>query len=1134
MEDDFCLDEFEQQQLELERRRIIVNQAVRRKTIDSWVSSRLSVFARPEDEEDVAYDDTEAPAPPLPPRNPGSHRISWPLGRDSDSPPSSPPPPLPTSPVPDSGPSAARLDLWTKRGANMSDQDDQQLVGFDDSPVLLPEPKKPPPSSAVAASQAELILNSLNAEKSQMVANGGPKGDTTSKTTNGHHHHEEEKPEAKPVNGHGPKVDAADHNGTEAGEPVYTEVPEDNIYEEVIPVQERKPDVAVSPPAQNAPAENGGTTVLYDDSSLSSEVSTELSPPPSNVGDCGSNGTTLSDPECDAAMAEASAPESHADIPSVVVQESTPVDSEQSNDEQADDSASDQADPEIKVVEAAVESDPKAECVAEPLVEPIVDLPVEQGSDSPPSEAGRPTAEPRGSVKPIVVAAALESAARIDATECEFTRVDDVQFVEPGEAARCTVLSAEATPEQEESTAEEFHDTREELSVGDADSCAAVVSPCLHEEEVLAAEHEARVEQPLSIGELLHREPADVSASPTRDPATTMTTPTPPLPHEPRHLKQSAEDSIIAREIRAQKEREEMIARERKLAQEAARLSSSTSAATEKTPCDRPPQTEATTSKPARLTTPLVSIPSAPSAPSANTSSPAPFPAPIEKRFTCPSDSKIADEIRELQEREEELRELRERLHVQTNEGVHKTNGVDESMVANGVASPTASSSSSGDLSRTVSIESLPPNGHHTPFGPRRKDKITVRPLSDGSEDCAPSPTFVSLGGESPIEREIRLARDREEALRKEKGLLGQLQAEGFVKKGELLVASSPSAPVSCKNGKAAAAATAAATSAGNGTRGSTQKILATSRIQQEIEEQTQREMALRDSGHIQTISQERTDSKVTRICSEAASAPTGGATSPSQLASGSRRVPPFESSLPNVEIFEKTPPAAASPARVTSPTTAPASGVASAVAKASNGHVSNGHAAAAAKGSSPAANGRGVSMQKFLASRGKELAFTSPPPQNGGAAGSNGFADKGFEYRELKPPQLQKGASDAVRKGLVTAETKIQEEMRAMKEREEELRRQRQRLLGQSQPNLSLQLEGSAVTSPEPEHVVDGPLLQRVNSNPSLPAAELAAAPALCSSPDSTASASSVPRRRSALIAQWEQRIQSTDVAKS
>lgn len=1010
----------------------------------------------------------------------------------------------------------------------MSDQDDQQLVGFDDSPVLLPEPKKPPPSSAVAASQAELILNTLNSEKSQIVANGGPKSDgtttttTTTATTNGHH---QEEPETKPVNGHGPKV-AADHNGTEAGEPVYTEVPEDNIYEEVIPVQERKADVAVSPSPQNAPAENGGTTVLYDDSSLSSEVSTELSPPPSNVGDCGSNGTTLSDPECDAAMAEASAPESHADIPAVVVQESTPVDSDQSNDEQADDSASEQADPEAtyraqpanKVDEVtAVESDPKAECVAEPLVEPVV----EKGSDSSPSDTVRPTAEPRGSVKPIVVAAALESAAaRIVATACEFTRVDDVQFVEPEEAARCTVLSAEATPEQEDTVSEEFHDTREEMPIGDA-----VLVPCLHEEESLAVEHEARVEQPLSIGEPLHHESADVSASPTREPATTMATPTATVQHEPRHLKQSAEDSIIAREIRAQKEREEMIARERKLAQEAARLSSSS--ATEKTPCDRPQQAE-TTSKPPRLTTPQISIPSAPSAPSANSASPAPFPAPIEKRFTCPSDSKIADEIRELQEREEELRELRERLHVQTNEGVHKTNGVDESMVANGVASPTASSSSSSDLSRTVSIESLPPNGHHTPFGPRRKDKITVRPLSDGSEECAPSPTFVSHGGESPIEREIRLARDREEALRKEKGLLGQLQAEGFVKKGELLAAS-PATPVSCKNGKSTAAA-AAPTSAGNGTRGSTQKILATSRIQQEIEEQTQREMALRDSGHIQTISQERTDSKVTRICSEAASAPSSGATSPSQLVSTSRRVPPFESSLPNVEIFEKTPPAAVSPARVTSPTTAP-SGVATAVAKATNGHVSNGHSTAA-KGSSPATtNGRGVSMQKFLASRGKELAFTSPP-QNGGAAGSNGFADKSFEYRELKPPQLQKGASDAVRKGLVTAETKIQEEMRAMKEREEELRRQRQRLLGQSQPNLSLQLEGSAVTV-EPENVVDGSLLQCVNNNPSIPAPELAS-PALCSSPDSTASASSAPRRRSALIAQWEQRIQSTDVAKS
>lgn len=43
----------------------------------------------------------------------------------------------------------------------------------------------------------------------------------------------------------------------------------------------------------------------------------------------------------------------------------------------------------------------------------------------------------------------------------------------------------------------------------------------------------------------------------------------------------------------------------------------------------------------------------------------------------------------------------------------------------------------------------------------------------------------------------------------------------------------------------------------------SIQKVLATTRIQQEIEEQTLREMALRASGSIKTISQERTDLKV-------------------------------------------------------------------------------------------------------------------------------------------------------------------------------------------------------------------------------------------------------------------------------
>ncbi|XP_049515155.1 uncharacterized protein LOC119432873 isoform X2 [Dermacentor silvarum] len=1083
MDEDFSLDEFEQQQLERERRRIILDQAVRRKTIDSWVSSRLSVFARPLDE-DVAYDDTEvpAPAPPLPPRNPGSQRISWPLGRHSsyDSPPSSPAPPLPTSAVSsDSGPSAARLDLRQKRGANMADQDDQQLIGFDDSPVVLPtEPKK-----GAAPSEAERILNSLNAEKSQLAAaTNGHNGTDETATTNGHHHDEPE----KAVNGH---VAKTEHN--EAGEPVYTEVPEDNIYEEVIPVQENKPEVVLSPTVQTTTTENGVTGVLYDDSSLSSEVSAELSPPPSNVGDCGSNGTTLSDPECDAAMAEASAPESHADIPFVVVQESTPVDSEQSNDEQAEDSASEHAAEEgCKADTTAMVEAASAEAVAvvEPLVKPVV-LPVEKTTA--PTSDEQSSDEHRCSAQPAVLAASVGPCALLDHIESEFTRVDNVQFVEPEDAARCSVVSVTEMAPEQETAVEECRGNTE--AVHTEDIVSGIEERTLStQEQAFPVEHGLQHEaEELQCQNLAHEvvlAGCEAAQSGER----------PAVRHESRHLKPSAADSIVAREIRAQKEREEMIARERKLAQEAAKLSSTP---LEKPPCDRTPTPE--TPKPARLTAPQLSTASATSPPSV-VSSPAPFPAPIEKRFTCPSDSKIADEIRELQEREEELRELRERLHIQSNDhrcsaGLPISN--DDGVAANGVASPIASLTSSSGLSRTVSVESLPPNGSvHTPFGPRRKDKITVRPLSDGTEDSVPSPTFVSHGGESPIEREIRLARDREEALRKEKGLLGQLQAEGFVKKGE--VASSASA----KCAKVPATVVL---------RGSTQKILATSRIQQEIEEQTQREMALRESGHIQTISQERTDSKVTRIGNEA-----GTVASPSPpLASTTRRVPPFESSLPNVEIFEKTP-AIVTPARICSPTAAPC-GVASAVAKATNGHVhANGHATGAKV--SPVANVRGVSMQKFLASRGKELAFTSPPPPQNG--------DK-LEYRELKPPQLQKGAADAVRKGLVTAETKIQEEMRAMKEREEELRRQRLRLLGQSQPNLSL-FEGSTVGDADhATDATDGPTLQRVGSDASLQEQTTVNG---SSEAANTCNTSSVPRRRSALIAQWEQRIQSTDVAKS
>ncbi|CAN7943436.1 unnamed protein product, partial [Ixodes hexagonus] len=944
--------------------------------------------------------------------------------------------------------------------ASMADQEDHQLLGFDDSPVVIPEPKKVAPEvngSAVQVTKAELILNTLNSEKSLQNGKREEAPPVSAKDTNGC-----AKVEDVPVDDQTNNQHAAAQAHTRDGEPLYSEVPEDNIYEEVIPVHERKVNGTVEKVQEAVPKEvEAVSSPLYDDSSLSSELSTELSPPASNVGDgAGSNGTTMSDPECDAIMTVGSAPESQLhgmDVPFVVIEESTPVDSDQSNDEVAD--------PPVAQSPVRANAEPVEEAPVEPTILPIVKSAPE--IEAQPSESPSEAAAPETPCPDVEEAVEETSSQPVICAVTEFTKVEAVQFVESESVSGSASLIEGKCSVKEATAACAVPCGGERLVEESVEIGAAVhvdVSADGESVKVEADTGDSPFEGQVASEPLYATPTTAQSAAPPvvlNDTPASLPRPPPQLT-ETRQLKQSAEDSIVAREIRAQKEREETIARERKLALEAAKLSPVV-----ERPADKPtPQVDASpAAKPVRPALSAVS----PAASPQSATVPAPFPAPIEKRFSCPSDSKIADEIRELQEREEELRVLRERLLLQ-NEATPPKPSSDE-----GERGHSVSSSSPNGISRTVSVESLPSGQSGFSFGSRRKDKITVRPLSDGLDET-PSPTSFSSNGESPIEREIRLTRDREEALRREKGLLGQLQAEGFVKKGDTVLPSSI-----CKNVKTGSVPR------GPAPLGSTQKILATSRIQQEIEEQTQREMALRESGHIQTISQERTDSRVTRIGNDGTVSPTASAVSTTTSKRNS-----FDASLPNVEIYDKTP----SPTNnKQSPSSPP---IATTAVKATNGHGPK-----ATNGTS-----RGVSMQKFLASRGKELVFTTPP-QNGN------FAEKsaGFEYRELKPPQLHKGVvpGDALRKGLVTAETKIQEEMRVMKEREEELRRQRIRLLGQSQPNLSL-LECSTDS-------VDSYQLQRVGSNPNL-----------LESPQP----SGAPRRRSALIAQWEQRIQSTDVAKS
>ena len=114
---------------------------------------------------------------------------------------------------------------------------------------------------------------------------------------------------------------------------------------------------------------------------------------------------------------------------------------------------------------------------------------------------------------------------------------------------------------------------------------------------------------------------------------------------------------------------------------------------------------------------------------------------------------------------------------------------------------------------------------------------------------------------ESVIEREIRLAREREEAYRKEKGLVN-----GTAQPRQAAASTTPSsAPVSSSSSSSLPAAPRPqATSQADGR--DVQHRMATSRIQLEIQETGQKERELRDAGKILTTSEETVDAKVTSI----------------------------------------------------------------------------------------------------------------------------------------------------------------------------------------------------------------------------------------------------------------------------
>lgn len=252
---------------------------------------------------------------------------------------------------------------------------------------------------------------------------------------------------------------------------------------------------------------------------------------------------------------------------------------------------------------------------------------------------------------------------------------------------------------------------------------------------------------------------------------------------------------------------------------------------------------------------------------------------------------RIVKEIIDLKQREEELKQMRQELmRIKSKQEKTSCNDVGggtscsevSSVEIDGRCSPSNSEiSTTESTSGRISVDSFD-SGSNSSAG--RNDNMgkktsirSMKPYEEVIKDQSSYKKTASAQHESPIEKEIRLAKQREEELRKEKEQLVQkiksaMDTNAMMQASSGAVVDSKGTSMSYRDQRHKACPSSnrptnecvnepAALSSSH----TFQKILAKTRIQQEIEEQTQREIALKESGSIKTISQERIDPKIVK-----------------------------------------------------------------------------------------------------------------------------------------------------------------------------------------------------------------------------------------------------------------------------